>query len=151
MPGGVNGDPIPPFPTNVPRPTVKLTGWPAEMSATDDTLRCAMLSAEMRDDKGRFKLLAADILVCAADGRALEAVRTDKGWVIRLSEDGHSISAVAAKHGSRHDHPIPASVFGKMLNGFERFNWQETEDLLKQFLLSPTDPASVAWVREKQP
>lgn len=120
------------------------------MPATSDSIRCAILTAEGRDDKGRYKDDVSDVLVFAKDGRALEAVRWTKGWTISLSYDGKSIDRIAARHGSRHDRPTPASFFGRMFAGKELFSWQETEDIMKQFVTSPGNPASVAWVGKRE-
>jgi hypothetical protein len=116
------------------------------MPATDDCIRCAILTAERRDHKGRYTDNFSDIVVRAMDGRALEALRWDKGWTIRLSYDGRIIDRIAARHGSKYDRPVPASFFGRRFAGTEKFSWQEIEDIMKQFVTSPGDPASVSWV-----
>jgi hypothetical protein len=120
------------------------------MPATADCIRCAILTAERRDDKGRYADVACDVVVFAIDGRALEAMRWNDGWSIRLSHDGKIIDRVAARHGSKYDRPAPASFFGRVFAGAELFSWQETEDIMKQFVASPGDPASVSWVGKQE-
>ena len=137
-------------PTDVPRPTIKVDGWPDAMPANDVSIRCAILTAERRDHKGRYSNTANDVIVFAADGRALQAVRWGKGWIITLSHDGKTIHRVAARHGSKHDRPTPTSFFGRVFAGKEMFSWQETEDIMKQFVTSPGDPASVSWVGKRE-
>lgn len=140
-----------PFPlTDVPGPTVKAGGWPDVMAASDDSIHCAILTAERRDHKGRYSDVVGDVIVVAADGRALEAMRWAKGWTISLSHDGKIIDKVAARPGSKYDNPIPLSFFGRLFAGKEFFSWQETENIMKQFVSSPSDPASVSWVGKRE-
>jgi len=120
------------------------------MPATDDCIRCAILTAERRDNKGRYTDIACDVVVFARDGRALEAMRWNDGWSIRLSHDGKIIDRVAARHGSEHDRPTPASFFARIFAGKELFSWQETEDIMKQFVTSLGDPTSVSWVGKRE-
>ena len=148
--GRVNARAVTFPPTDVSRPTVKVDGWPHAMPADDVSIRCAILTAERRDHKGRYSNIANDIIVFAADGRALQATRWDKGWMITLSHDGKTIHRVAARHGSKHDRPTPASFFGRVFAGKEMFSWQETEDIMKQFVTLPGDPASVSWVGKRE-
>lgn len=129
-----------------PAPTIEVGGWPARAAANDDTIRCAILTAEMRNNKGDYAWTAADVLIVRADGRALEATRMPKGWTFAISDDGRIIDRVAARHGSKHDRPVPASYFARMFAGREYFGWQEAEEIMQQFLSSTTDPASVSWV-----
>ena len=150
VPRGVNARATPFSPTDLPPPTVKAGGWPHALPATDDCIRCAILTAERRDHKGRYTDNVGEVIVRAADGRALEAVRWDSGWSIRLSRDGKIIDRVAARHGSRYDRPVPASFFGRILAGREKFSWQEIEDIMKQFITSPGDPSSVSWVGRRE-
>jgi hypothetical protein len=146
MPGGVSARATPFSLTEVPRPTVKADGWPEAMPANDDCIRCAILTGERRDSKGRYADSVSSVIVVAMDGRALEAVRWNNGWMITLSHDGRTVHRVAARHGSKHDRPTPASFLGRVFAGKEMFSWQETEDIMKQFVTSPGDPASVSWV-----
>jgi hypothetical protein len=131
-------------------PTVKAGGWPDVMAATDDSIRCAILTAERRDHKGRYKDEVGDVLIVAADGRALQATRWARGWMLSLSHDGHKIDRIAARHGSKHDRPVPSSFLGRIIAGKELFSWEETEDIMKQFVTSPSDPATVSWVGEQE-
>lgn len=120
------------------------------MAASDDNIRCAILTAERRDHKGRYREVVGDVLVVAADGRALEATRWAKGWTMSLSHDGKIIDRVAARPGSKYDSPIPSSFLGRLFAGKEFFSWQETENIMKQFVTSPSDPASISWVGKRE-
>jgi hypothetical protein len=146
----VNARAAPFPPTDVTRPTVKVAGWPDVMAATDDSIRCAILTAERRNHKGQYWDVVGDVLVVATDGRGLQAVRWAKGWTISLSHDGKIIDKVAARRGSKHDRPVPSFFFARLFAGKELFSWQETEDIMKQFVRSPGDPASVSWVGKRE-
>ena len=150
VPGGVSARAATFLATDVPAPMVKVDGWPQAMPANDISIRCAILTAERRDPKGRYRDLANDVIVYAADGRALQTMRLNKGWAISLSHDGKIIDRVAARHGSKHDRPRPASYLGRIFAGKEMFSWQETENIMKQFVTSPGDPASVSWVGKRK-
>jgi len=116
------------------------------MPATFDAIRAAILTAEMRDRKGRLKDYVAEIFITATDGRVLQAIRWKKGWTLQHSNDGRVIDRIAARHGSKYDRPSAKTFLGRMLAGREFFNWPEIEDVAKQFLSSPGRPASVSWV-----
>lgn len=135
---------------DTPRPTIEVDGWPATAAANHDTIRCAILTAEMRDHKGGYAQAVVDVLIIKADSRALQAARLDKGWTLSISDDGSIISRIAARHGSKHDRPVPTSYFGRMFAGREYFSWQEAEEIMQQFLSSKTDPASVSWVGKER-
>ncbi|RYY45781.1 MAG: hypothetical protein EOP59_03905 [Sphingomonadales bacterium] len=114
--------------------------------ANDDSIRCAVLTAEMRNDRGKFVLDAVDVFIVRPDGRALQATRFTKGWGIAVADDGKIINLMAARRGSKHDRPIPKSFLGRMFAGREWFSWREAEEIMKQFLLTTTYPAGAAWV-----
>lgn len=131
---------------DTPRPTIEVYGWPAKAAASAESIRCAILTAEMRNHKGDFIQDAVDVLVIRADGRALEATRAHKGWTLAISDDGRIISRMAARHGSKYDRPVPTSYLARMFAGREWFGWQEAEEVMKQFLVTTNYPASVSWV-----
>lgn len=131
---------------DTPPPTIEVDGWPAKAPANDDTIRCAILTAEMRNPKGDYAQAGTGVLIVRVDNRTLQALRMRKGWALSISDDGRIISRMAVRHGSKYDRPVSKSYFARMFAGREYFSWQEAEEIMQQFLSSTTYPASVSWV-----
>jgi len=82
------------------------------------------------------------------DGRVLDAGRDKKGWIVRLGETGKRPDCFAARSGSKH---IGSSVKlsrvrSFFFNGYDRFDWQEVEEMMLQFISTPGNPQSAHWV-----
>ena len=130
-------------------PAVRAEAWPAALRANADTIRAALYSAEALFAMAQGGFAVVGLL--REDGRGLSADRQKKGWIVRLGDTGKRWDCFASRPGSKHiGSRVKMSRLRDFLfflfNRYDRFDWQEVEEMMLQFISTPGNPRSAHWI-----
>ena len=127
-------------------PAVIAEAWPAALRANADTIRAALYSAEALYAMPRSGFAGVGLL--REDGRGLSADREKKGWIVHLGDTGRRADCFAARSGSKHigSRVKMSRVRSFLYKGYGRFDWQEVEEMMLQFISTAGDPPSAHWI-----